>query len=49
MSYRPREHDKLIKAVGCGVIAYWIIGAALSLSFTVGLLYVAWHFITKYW
>ena len=30
-----------------GILA--VVGAAISLSLTAGVVYVAWHFISKFW
>ena len=32
-----------------GVVALWIFSALASLGVTVAIIYVAWHFITKFW
>ena len=32
-----------------GVFSIWLISVVLSVVVTVGLVYAAFHFITKYW
>lgn len=41
--------DKTIMAVIFGFIAFWVFAVALRIALSVGLCYVAWHFIAKMW
>ena len=38
-----------IKTVGKWIVAIWIIAILGSLTVTAGLIYVAIHFISKFW
>jgi hypothetical protein len=37
------------RKVGIGFVIAWLIGALLSLALTAGIIYVAIHFIAKFW
>ena len=43
------ETTKLVKRGFAAVIVVWLIGACLSLGLMGTIIYVAWHFISKYW
>lgn len=41
--------DKTVMAAILGFICFWFFVVALRLALLVGLCYVAWHFIAKFW
>jgi hypothetical protein len=32
-----------------GIVFMWVVGILFNLAITGGILYVAWHFIKKFW
>lgn len=41
--------EKLFHTLIGGGIIISVMGVLVSLTFTIGVIYVAWHFISKFW
>lgn len=47
-----KRHDQTASLIGKSAAAFglvWLVWAAVCLAGTAGLVYVAWHFVSKFW
>jgi uncharacterized membrane protein len=43
------KYEKKLKRTFAVVMVFWIIYVLAALTFAGGVIYVAWHFVSKYW
>jgi hypothetical protein len=41
--------NKIARSVGVGFIAWWIFCILFGLASSAAVIYVAWHFLAKFW
>jgi hypothetical protein len=46
---RFNGHDRLVHRSMGAFIALWVFSFIVSLALSGALVYVAWHFVTKFW
>jgi hypothetical protein len=43
------RHDQFVNRSMGAFIALWVFSFLVSLALSAGIIYVAWHFISKFW